>query len=1074
MAQTSLHFRGIMLPKRLFNLKTPSTPLIRITGMTWVLITLISFFWNWHQIGESLLTLAESEANASFQKDLVYRRWTAMHGGVYVPPSSLTPPNPYLAHLPYRDIVTTDGQALTLVNPAYMTRQVHELSKDSGGVLGHITSLNPLCPTNIPDAWESEALRSFERGEAKATTIEILNDETFFRLMRPLATETACLTCHGHQGYREGDVIGGISVSVPLAPYALATQQQRGQMILGHMLIAGLGLLGLSVGNLFLRNAHRALQISEERFEQSSLQSRTIVWEVNPDGLYTYVSRASETVWGYPPEKLIHKKYFFDLHPEEGRESFKNAAFQVIGSQKTFQNLENPIQTPDGTILWVATNGFPILNPDGTLQGYRGSDIDITQRRQAEKTLLETNQKLESAMRQAQSMAEQANAANRTKGAFLANMSHEIRTPMNGVIGMTGLLLETDLNDEQRRYAQTIRNSAHSLLGLINDILDFSKIEAGKMDLEILDFDLESLVEDFCLSIAIRAHEKQLELIFALDPDVPTLLRGDPGRLRQILTNLVSNAIKFTHQGEVTLKVALVWKDEDRVRLHFSVKDTGIGIPEEKKDLLFEKFSQVETSTTRQYGGTGLGLAISRELSALMHGEMGVESMEGKGSVFWFTALFQTQTQETRPVPLAPAELKGERILVVDDNATNREILITRMRLWGMRPFEAANGPQALQILEESLEKNDPFSLAILDMRMPGMDGEALGRAIRMDPRMQNIHLIMLTSLAARGDASRFSGLGFSGYLTKPVLHKELQAVVRMALAGAGDSDLKNRPILTRHSVREKPPTFIHGRFRILLVEDNPTNQQVAVGILFKMGLYADTAANGAEALSALGQIPYDLVLMDVQMPVMDGLTATRRIRAAASPVLNPRLPIIAMTAYAMQGDRDKCLDAGMNDYVPKPITPHILAEVLKKWLPHPSPAQTEKTDPTPPDQKIRPAPSPSPAPQAMVWNPDTLNELLMGDEAMAIPILEHFIRMLPEQIQNLKQAFENEDLASAERQAHTIKGASAHVGAEMLHNEAAILETALRNKDVQASRASIILIEKHLDPLMQKLNHRM
>jgi len=802
------------------------------------------------------------------------------------------------------------------------------------------------------------------------------------------------------------------------------------------------------------QQAAEALREIQERFAQLAEHSATVAWEVDAHGLFTYVSRVSEAVLGYRPDELVGQKHFFDLHPESGREAFKTAALAVFERKEPFHGLVNAAQTKDGRQVWLSTNGIPLLNDDGTLQGYRGSDTDITARQQAEDALLESNLQLETATLRANEMALCAEMASIAKSSFLANMSHEIRTPMNGVIGMTGLLLDTELNDEQRRYAEVVRASGESLLSLINDILDFSKIEAKKLDLEILDFDLSSLLDDFATMLAVRAHEKGLELLCAAHPATPTLLRGDPGRLRQILTNLTNNAIKFTPAGEVVVRASLVEETDSAVLLRFAVRDTGIGIPRDKIGLLFDAFSQVDASTTRQYGGTGLGLSISKQLVELMGGEVGVVSEEGRGSEFWFTARLGKQPAGAQARSILPADLHGVRVLVVDDNATGREILTVRLAAWGLRPSEAPDGPAALLALERALDEHDPFRLAVVDMQMPGMDGETLGRTVKADARLADLRMVMLTSLGTRGDARHFQEIGFAAYATKPIRHQELGAVLSLALTQPTEPATTPRPIATRHSARETLDRFAGRKARLLLAEDNITNQQVALGLLKKLGLRADAVANGAEAVKALEIIPYDLVLMDVMMPVLDGLEATIIIRDPQSAVLNHQLPIIAMTAHALQGDREKCLEVGMNDYVTKPVSLMLLAEALEKWLP-------EATNAVPTAE-----------PEVPVFDRAGMLARLMDDGDLARLVTEGFLADLPRQIEALRGYLEAQDAPSVERQAHTIKGASANVGGERLCAVAFELEIAAKAGDLTTARARLTELQSEFDRLQPAMTN--
>ncbi|MBL7648285.1 MAG: PAS domain S-box protein [Candidatus Hydrogenedentes bacterium] len=769
------------------------------------------------------------------------------------------------------------------------------------------------------------------------------------------------------------------------------------------------------------RRTEMALRESEARLRSITDAARDAILMLTPDGQISFWNPAAERILGYTRAEALGQDLQSLLSPRHYRadQEFALAAFLQEGQgAPSGKALELEVRRNDGEAIPVQLS-LSGIQMEGRWHAV-GLLRDITEQKRAEEALVLTNQNLEAATARASEMAIRAESASAAKSEFLANMSHEIRTPMNGVIGMIGLLMDTELDAEQRRYAEIVRASGESLLSLLNDILDFSKIEAGRLDLEMLDFDLLSLLDDFAATLASRAREKKLELYCTADPEVPVLLRGDPGRLRQVLHNLAGNALKFTEAGDVVIRVSNVEERDDGVTLRFSVRDTGIGIPEEKKGILFDKFSQVDASTTRVYGGTGLGLAISKQLAELMGGEIGVESTPGVGSTFWFTARLGKQSPEAAQTAPPPPELRGVRALIVDDNETSREILATRLLSWGMRPEAERSGDLAVEALQRAAHNQDPYRIAVIDMQMPGMDGAALGRTIREDAHLSDTRMVLLTSLGARGDARRFQEIGFAGYATKPIQHQELRDVLSLVLSG--EPGAASRPITTRHSARETALRFQGRKARILLAEDNITNQRVALGILKRLGLSADAVANGAEAVRALETLPYDIVLMDVQMPEMDGIEATRQIRTPESAVPNHQIPIIAMTAHALQGDRDNCLKAGMNDYVSKPVSPQALAAALEKWLP--------------PEIAARPvgrletrATSAASRVDVQVFDRKGMMSRLMDDEEIARNVVKCFLEDMPRQLQALRDSLEAGEVDGIRRQAHTIKGASSNIG---------------------------------------------
>jgi len=707
--------------------------------------------------------------------------------------------------------------------------------------------------------------------------------------------------------------------------------------------------------------------------------------------------------------------YGTDGYPQVAPQGLPDLVRRCLDADTPIQ--ETASRLPDARYAWV----FCPVKADRHVRGYA---VDLTETQRAKEALhasaaelIAQNLRLDRALQEAQ-------AATHTKAAFLATISHELRTPMNGVIGMTSLLMDTTLAPEQRSYAETIRQCGEALLHLINDVLECSKIEAGKLELESIEFNLRTTVEDVLKQFAERAESKGLELNGLIHAAVPTGLRGDPGRLRQVLTNLVGNAIKFTEQGDVTVQVYLEEETEGDALLRFDVTDSGIGISPETQDRLFQPFVQADSTMTRRYGGTGLGLSISKQLIELMGGQIGVKSAPDRGSTFWCTARFPKQPSSVSAI-LPMADLQGHRVLIVDDNESNRLILHHLVSGWGMQDVLAEDAASALALIEEASRHGTPYECAIVDVVMPGKDGLQLAAELQSLSCAASMRIVVMTSLLQRGHAERARKVGAKGYLTKPVRHDELRDCLRTVLGmahGPVDTpqadDTAPPRLITRHTLAEHST-----RRRILVVEDNGVNQKLAVRMLEKLGYRPDLVENGQEALAALDAGAYDAVLMDCQMPVMDGFEATAAIRrqeaAGKRYVSEGHLPIIAVTANAMQGDRERCLAAGMDAYLAKPIKLEDVRTTLARWV----------MSPASEDRGKGVAKSSGPVSDGRsIFDPAQMLQNIGGDQDLLVQLVDLFLERQADMMSQIRQALSLGDTVTVERAAHTLKGTAGNL----------------------------------------------
>ncbi len=737
---------------------------------------------------------------------------------------------------------------------------------------------------------------------------------------------------------------------------------------------------------------------------------------------------AFETLFGYTPSEIAGHN-LDQLLVDSLRTETPSYTEQVLQGQSVKKTVQ--LRRKDGTHADVEIYGVPLIVA-GEIAGALWLYHDVTELVQARR---------------------QAEQADRAKSEFLANMSHEIRTPMNGIMGMIELTLGTELTNEQFDFLTGARESADALLSVLNGILDFSKIEAGQLQLEIIDFDLRGVVEGVAQTLANRAEVKGLEIASLVDSDVPYYVKGDAVRLRQVLVNLVENAIKFTEKGEVFLRTELVEENSQRAFLRFSVTDTGIGIPYDRQQAIFERFVQADGSTTRRYGGTGLGLTISKQLAEMMGGRIGVESQPGRGSSFWFTADLEKLPGKALLDETETDGLRGLRVLVVDDNATNRRIFTKMLEGFGCHVSAAASGVEVMPALIRALLVSAPYKLVLLDMQMPNLDGEDILRMIRKEPLTQNTPVIVLTSMGRRSELSRLNELGCAGYLLKPVKQSQLLETLASVVGQRKRKEATGR----RHQSLGKQRHQVNHGMHILLAEDNEINQRMTKVLLTKQGCEVDLASNGIEAVDAVQKKAYDLIFMDVQMPDMDGFEATKKIRALEGE--ERHTPVVAMTAHAMPEDRQRCLDAGMDDYLSKPLDAHKVFEIVERW--------TDTSGEYVP-QGDQAAPIPPPFDPDAVFDPQNALSRFGYDQDFFRSLLEDFLQTLPQKLETIRMALEQGKPDIVSYQAHNLKGVAANFGAMQLSNLAHQLDEQSKAGDMEAAARLLKEIVSGVDCLKE------
>lgn len=802
---------------------------------------------------------------------------------------------------------------------------------------------------------------------------------------------------------------------------------------------------------LFLQRVAQAnAKESEDKYRIILESIQDGYYEVDLKGNLTFFNPALSQLYGYSPEELVgmnSREYMDKKNAREILEVFG----EVYKTGKPNNCFVHDVITKGGNRLCMELSVSLVKDRWGKSVGFQGITRDITERMR---------------MADLQKAKIEAEAASMTKSGFLANISHEIRTPLNGIIGMSELALEDQTEENVYENLRTIKQEANSLLQVINQVLDFSKIEAEKMELEKIPFNLGSLLEDIAYAISISAKKKNLQLMSFLNLNVPRQLIGDPGRLRQILVNLAGNAIKFTEQGEIFIKGELKNSSKNKITVRFSIRDTGIGIPKEKQKTIFESFTQADGSTTRKYGGTGLGTTISKQLANLMGGEIGLESEVGKGSTFWFDAQFTLQEIEYENSLQNEIGLLNKKILIIAGNETHRNILHEYLDFWKCRPFEESDNEKAMNRLMESTQNQDPFDLILADFQVTNEEYFTFLKRIKHEEALKKIPIVLLTSIGQMGDGKKCIRLGIEGYLKKPIKQNELEEVIKTVLHLAQKNESpKTKTLVTRHSISENLLKDV----RVLLVEDYPTNQKIAMKFLEKAGFDVDLAENGQKALDMVKRIQYDVILMDIQMPVMDGYKATSEIRDLEEKYLqssakSSRIPIIAMTAHAMDGYKEKCLKAGMDDYISKPLNRDLLIELVHRWRHTGSKILNES-----PIISSQPKNHSQSTEKKSVIPPLDLKQAVLefeGDEAFLFEVMEGFIENVKKQLISIHKALNEGDAELIRHEAHSIKGGAANLTATNLAKLAYALEKTGISEDLTSADTILINLEKEFNSL--------